>query len=140
MSPPVSRTAVRPGGQTPGPPMGRCGRLRKPVAAWMANPTAIGPTYRTCRARRELLTTFGPTNPPTCPGRGVNDIPPGASPGPNRLHSPLTSMVASLIWSALPVVGFVLRRWFYAAAGVSTVPAADTALTPATWHRLAEAT
>ena len=45
----------------------------------------------------DLPAPFGPTNPVTCPGWTVNDIPSRASVGPNRLRSPLTSMVALLI-------------------------------------------
>jgi hypothetical protein len=33
-----------------------------------------------------------------------------------------------------------IRIWFYATAGVSTVPAADTGLTPVTWQGLDQVT
>ena len=38
----------------------------------------------------DLPAPFGPTNPVTCPGRTVNDMPSSASTGPNRLRSPRT--------------------------------------------------
>ena len=41
---------------------------------------------------------LGPTKPVTAPGQTVNDIPSKASAGPNRFRSPVTSIVASLIW------------------------------------------
>jgi hypothetical protein len=109
------------------------------MVSWMASPAVAGPLCWMCRARCELLTTFGPANPLTCPGRGVNDIPSSASVGPEPLAQPVDfdGCLAHLV--TLSVVAFVLRRWFYAAAGVSTVPAADTVLTPVTWHRLAKA-
>ena len=51
----------------------------------------------------DLPAPFGPTNPVTCPGWTVNVIPSSATVGPNRLRSPLTSIVASLIWFAFCV-------------------------------------
>jgi hypothetical protein len=33
-----------------------------------------------------------------------------------------------------------IRIWFYATVGVSTVPAADTGLTPVTWQGLDQVT
>ena len=40
---------------------------------------------------------FGPTNPVTCPGRTVNDIPSSATVRPNRFRSPVTSIVSSMV-------------------------------------------
>src|SRR3977135_2014330 len=44
----------------------------------------------------DLPAPLGPTNPVTCPGKTVNDIPSSATAGPNRLRRPLTSIVASI--------------------------------------------
>jgi len=43
-----------------------------------------------------LRKRFGPTKPVTWPGATVNDMPSSASVGPNRLRSPLTSIVACI--------------------------------------------
>ena len=41
----------------------------------------------------DLPAPLGPTNPVTCPGSTLNDIPSSAAVGPNRFRSPLTSTV-----------------------------------------------
>ena len=43
---------------------------------------------------------LGPTNPVTCRGGTVNDIPSRARVGPNRLRRPVTSIVASMLSNA----------------------------------------
>ena len=48
----------------------------------------------------DLPAPFGPTKPVTWPGWTVNDIPSSASVGPNRLRSPATSIVASMVTEA----------------------------------------
>src|SRR5580693_4233636 len=45
----------------------------------------------------DLPAPFGPTKPVTCPGRTVNVMPSSACAGPNRLRSPATSIVASMV-------------------------------------------
>src|SRR5258708_36670286 len=45
----------------------------------------------------DLPAPFGPTKPVTWPGRTVNVIPSSAGTAPNRLRSPATSMVASML-------------------------------------------
>ena len=45
----------------------------------------------------DLPAPFGPTKPVTWPGRTVKDIPSSATAGPNRLRSPATSIVASMV-------------------------------------------
>lgn len=44
-----------------------------------------------------LPAPLGPMNPVTWPGPTVNDMPSSATVDPNRLRSPVTSMVASFI-------------------------------------------
>src|ERR1039457_2539121 len=82
----------------------------------------------------DLPAPLGPMNPVTWPGATVNDMPSSASTGPNRLRSPLTSIVASLILAAFSPVDVCLRKRLYASAGISPVSAAETWLIPGTWH------
>ncbi len=62
----------------------------------------------------DLPAPFGPTKPVTWPGWTVNDMPSSASAGPNRLRSPLTSIVAcigpSFVIAAELFLHLVLRR------------------------------
>src|ERR1700722_2476656 len=51
----------------------------------------------TTRMVVDLPAPFGPTKPVTWPGRTVNVIPSSACAAPNRLRSPATSMVASML-------------------------------------------
>ena len=88
----------------------------------------------------DLPAPFGPTNPVTWPGCTVNVIPSRAIVGPNRLRSPVTSMVASAISAVLSRLCRRFQNWLYGTAGVSTVSAADTGLTPVTWHCLTQVT
>ena len=74
---------------------------------------------------------FGPTKPVTWPAATVNVIPSSASVEPNRLRSPATSMVASLMAVSFLIGGMPLRNRFYSGAGLSTVLPADTCLIPA---------
>ena len=82
----------------------------------------------------DLPAPLGPTKPVTLPGMTVKVMPSRASGRPNRLRTPVTSMLASLTWSTV-----LLRRgWrsneLYDMAGVSTVSVADTVLTPESCH------
>src|SRR5215472_4928509 len=77
---------------------------------------------------------LGPTNPVTCPGATANDMPSSATVEPNRLRSPATSIVACMRHRPLSWWTYVPGR-LYATAGVSTVSAADTVLTPVLGHR-----
>ncbi len=44
-----------------------------------------------------LPAPLGPTNPVTCPGATLNEIPSRATAGPKRLRRPVTSMVGSML-------------------------------------------
>ena len=61
-----------------------------------AVPSSAASRPRITRIVVDLPAPLGPTNPVTCPGCTVKDIPSSATVGPNRLRSPLTSMVASI--------------------------------------------
>jgi hypothetical protein len=70
----------------------------------MASPAAIGPIGWTCDARCELLTTFGPANPLTRPGRTVNDPTPQCQRRPEPLAQPVDFDRCLAHLAALPVV------------------------------------
>ena len=62
-----------------------------------AVPSSAASRPRITRIVVDLPAPFGPTKPVTWPGRTVNVIPSSACTAPNRLRSPATSMVASML-------------------------------------------
>ena len=60
----------------------------------------------------DLPAPLGPTNPVTWPGCTVNVIPSRATVGPNRLRSPVTSMVASSMRQSSLALWTPFRNWF----------------------------
>src|SRR5579859_1281602 len=63
-----------------------------------AEPASGASRPRITRIVVDLPAPLGPTKPVTCPGATVNDMPSSATVGPNRLRSPLTSIVVSMSW------------------------------------------
>src|ERR1700689_3924886 len=61
-----------------------------------AVPGSAASSRGTTRILVDFPAPFGPTKPVTWPGSTVNVIPSSASVGPNRLRSPVTSIVASM--------------------------------------------
>src|SRR3984885_10632361 len=68
-----------------------------------AVPCSAASSPRTTRIVVDFPAPLGRTKPVTWPGETVNVIPSSASVGPNRLRSPDTSMVASLMRSPFSV-------------------------------------
>src|SRR6266852_5236195 len=62
-------------------------------------------------------------------------MPSSATVRPNRLRSPVTSIVAFMGHRPSQSVRAAFPERLYATGGVSTVSAADTVLTPDAWHR-----
>ena len=69
----------------------RLGKRSPHTSAWPASGTS---RPRITRIVVDFPAPFGPTNPVTCPGWTVNDIPSRATVRPNRFRSPATSIVS----------------------------------------------